>query len=326
VSADTIGIRMPSRLIALLVAAAFSAAACTGAPSAVPTPAPSSPSSVSLTPAPTPIRAAFDVARAVAHDRVLSVTIGPREAGSAAFKRAVSYAASVLSGFGYGVTRQRVPLPSGKSQGTPVPAGSTQNVIATPPGYDLGKPHLVVGAHLDTVVPSPGGNDNSSGSATLLELARLASIERTAMPIVWIAFGGEERRRPGVPGATFGSRYYLAHLSTAERRSIRGMLSIDMVGNGPVVYVCHESLTGDGFVDALVASGKRLHLKSQKRVVVGFFSDHSPFEHAGVVVAWLWSGTDPRFHTSRDTFSNVQAATVDHTGRIAWDTLRSLRL
>jgi hypothetical protein len=314
---------MSSRLIALLVAAAFSAAACTGTPSAVPSPTPSSPSS-SVTPA--PVHVAFDVVRALAHDRMLAMTIGPREAGSAAYRRAATYAASVFSGFGYSVTRQRVPLPSGKSQGTPVPAGATQNVIATPAGYEPAKPHLVIGAHLDTVVPSPGGNDNGSGAATLLELARLASLERTAMPIVWIEFGGEERRRPGVPGATFGSRYYLAHLSSAERKSLRGMMSIDMVGNGPVVYVCHESLTGDGFVDALVASGKRLHLMAQKRIVVGFFSDHSAFEHAGVVVAWLWTGTDPKFHTSRDTFSNAQRSSVDHTGRIAWDTLRSLRL
>ena len=323
--ADTIVVRMPSRLVALLAAAAFGAAACTGTPSAVRTPAPSSPTG-SVSPTPSPVLVDFDAERALVHDRMLAVTIGPHEAGSPAYRRAASYAASVFSGFGYRVTRQRVPLPSGRSQGTPVPAGSTQNVIATPPGYDPAKPHLVVGAHLDTVVPSPGGNDNGSGAATLLELARLASLEPTAMPIVWIEFGGEERRRPGVPGATFGSRYYVAHLSSAERKSLRGMMTIDMVGNGPVVYVCHESLTGDGFVDALVASGKRLHLKAQKRIVVGFFSDHSAFEHAGVVVAWLWTGTDPKFHTSRDTFSNVQRSSVDHTGRIAWDTLRSLRL
>lgn len=317
---------MPTRPIALLVAAAFCATACTGTPAARPTPSPTSPIPVTTTPAPLPIRAVFDASRALAHDRVLAVTIGPHEAGSAAYVRAASYAASVFGRFGYRVTRQRVPLPSGTSQGTSVPAGTTQNVIATRPGYDPAKPHLVVGAHLDTVVPSPGGNDNGSGSATLLELARLASIQATAMPIVWIAFGGEERRRPGVPGATFGSRYYLAHLPAAERASLRGMLSIDMVGNGSTVYVCHESLTGDAFVDALVASGKRLHLRSQKRVVVGFFSDHSPFEHDGVVVAWLWTGTDPKFHTAGDTFANARRSSIDHTGRIAWDTLRSLRL
>jgi peptidase M28-like protein len=317
---------MQSRLIASLVAASFVLVACTGSPAAVPTPGPSSPSPSPSAPSPAGVRPGFDVTRAVAHDRMLSVTIGPREAGSAAYRRAASYAETVLTGFGYRVTRQNVPLPAGKSQGTPVPAATTQNIIAAPPGYNPAKAHLIVGAHLDTVVPSPGGNDNSSGAATLLELARLASLDRTAMPIVWIEFGGEERRRPGVSGATFGSRYYLSHLSTAERRAVHGMLTIDMVGRGPVVYVCHESLTGDGFVDALLSSGKRLHVRAQKRVVVGFFSDHSPFEHAGIVVAWLWTGEDARFHTSRDTFANAQPAAIARTGRIAWDTLRSLRL
>ena len=314
---------LPRRLLVLLGAVAFLAPACTGTPAAAPTPSPSA-SAVSPGPSPTPVR--FDTANALAHDRVLSVTIGPREAGSPAYARAASYAASVFERLRYRLARQPVPLPSGKSQGVPVAAGVTQNVIATPAGYDPAASHLVVGAHLDTVVPSPGGNDNGSGAAMLLELARLAASERTAMPIVWIEFGGEERRRPGAEGATFGSRYYLEHLAAAERRSLHGMLAIDMVGNGPLAYVCHESLTGDGFVDALLASAVRLHLPAQKRVVVGVFSDHAPFEHAGFVVAWLWSGENATFHTPRDTFAVAQPASIDRIGRIAWDTLRAIRL
>jgi len=311
------------RLLVLVSGAALFAPACTGTPAAAPTASPS-PSTVSASP--TPARVEFDAANALSHDRVLSVSIGPREAGSKAYVRAADYAASVFGRLGYRVTSQSVPLPSGKSQGVPVAAGVTQNVIAAPAGYDPAAPHLVVGAHLDTVVPSPGGNDNGSGAAVMLELARLAASEPTAMPIVWIAFGGEERRRPGVEGATFGSRYYLARLATAERRSLRGMLAIDMVGNGPVAYVCHESLTGDAFVEALLASATRLHLPAQKRVVVGVFSDHAPFEHAGFLVAWLWSGENATFHTPRDTFAVAQVSSIDRIGRIAWDTLRSIRL
>ena len=263
----------------------------------------------------------------LAHVRVLAVTIGSREAASPNYVRAARYAASMFERFGYRVTRQRVPVPSGNSSGVPVEEGFTLNVIATPPGYDPADPHLVVGAHLDTVAPTPGANDNGSGAAVLLEVARLASIARTKMPIVWIAFGGEERRRPGgITGATYGSRWYLDHLSADERRSLRGMLSIDMVGNGPIAYVCHESQTGDGFVDALLASAKRLRLPAQKRIVVGAFSDHAPFERAGFVVAWLWSGMHNTLHTPRDTIGIVQGSSVSRIGRIAWDTLRSLRL
>lgn len=262
----------------------------------------------------------------MAHLRVLAVQIGTREAGSAAYVHAARYASSTLQGLGYTVTRQRVPLPSGKSQGVAVPAGFTRNVIATPPGYDPAAPHLIVGSHLDTVATTRGGNDNGSGAAMLLELARLASLSPTTMPIVWIEFGGEERRRPGETGATYGSRYYLEHLPATERRSIRGMLAIDMVGNGPIAYVCHESLTGDAFVDALLASAKRQSLPAQKRIVTGLFSDHATFERAGFIVAWLWSGSHPTLHTPRDTYEIVQGSSVSRIGRIAWDTLRSLRL
>ena len=169
--------------------------------------------------------------------RHLSETIGIREAGSAAFRKAADYAVAALAGYGYTVLRQNVPLPAGMSQGVAVPAGETQNLIAKPRGYDPKKPHLLVGAHLDTVAVTPGANDNGSGSAIVLELARLASITPTAMPVVFVLFGGEERRLKGPAGAVFGSRLYLEKLSGAEGRALKGMLSIDMVGAGSRAYI-----------------------------------------------------------------------------------------
>jgi aminopeptidase S len=324
--AATIGERMRLRRsprASLLVVALLTA--CHGTPAADRKPSPS-PSPAPTTASPTPAPARFDAARVLAHDRFFSVRIGSREATTRAYRDAAGYAARRFAESGYTVVNQRVPVPSGTSQGVAVGAGVTLNVIAIPPGYDPGAPHLVVGGHLDTVVPSPGGNDNGSGAAMVLELARLASLERTALPIVWIEFGAEERRRSGHAGATYGSRFYLAHLSAAERRSLRGMLAIDMVGNGPIAYVCHESLTGDGFVAALLASAKRLKLRAQKRIVVGLFSDHGPFEHAGYTVGWLWSGNHRTLHTPRDTFAVVQRSSIDRIGRIAWETLRTIRL
>ena len=312
--------------VALLLALALLASACTHAPAAAPE---QSPPTGSPTPSGSPTVVpvvSFDARATLAYDRVLAVRIGPREAASAAYRRAAGYAARRFTSWGYTVTRQRFPVPAGKSQGIPVGAGFSQNVIATPAGYDPSKPHLVVGGHLDTVSPSPGGNDNGSGAAMVLELARLASVAPTKMPIVWIEFGAEERRQPGNNGATFGSRYYVAHMPPAEARSLRGMLAIDMVGHGPQAFICHESLTGDGFVDALLATANRLRLRAQQRVVVGLFSDHYAFEHAGYVVGWLWSGEDPTFHTPRDTIAEAQLVSIDRIGRIAWETLRMLRL
>lgn len=318
------------RLLVFLAFAAFLAPACTerGSDGSRATPTPSVSTTLTPTPSPTatPVAAVFDADLTLAHLRRLAVGIGVREAGSAGYRRAADYVADVFDGLGYRVTRQKVPLPSGRSQGVAVRAGSTQNVIARPSSFDPSDPHVVVGAHLDTVARTPGANDNGSGSAMLLELARLASLEPPVMPIVFIAFGGEERRRSGDGGATFGSRTYLRRLGAVERRSLKGVLSIDMVGNGPRAYVCHSALTEATFVDALLDAAKTLKLPAQKRIVAGFFSDHSPFERAGYVVGWLWSGEHNTLHTPRDVFAVVQRASLDRIGRIAWETLRTLKL
>lgn len=316
--------------IAFLAALVLAAPACTRTPAAVPRPTPT----VSLTPgntpspspSPSPRPAAFDTDRAFAHIRALSEAIGIREAGSSGYRKAADYAAEQLASFGYKVGRQRVALPAGESQGVPVAAGETQNVIAKPPGYDPAEPHLLVGAHLDTVAVTAGANDNASGSAVLLELARVASTTRPKVPLIFVLFGGEERRRQGVGGATFGSRHYLATMSKAEAKSLAGVFVLDMVGAGPVAYICHAALTEKDLVDFAVAVGKRLKLPSQKRIVTGYFSDHAPFERAGYMVAWMWSGEHATLHTPRDTMAIVQRASVSRVGRIAWETLRTFAL
>lgn len=325
--ADTIDIMsIGGRVAAFVTSAALFVPACTSTPAAGPTPSPSPSVATSPTPSPSPVRVAFDAGNALAHDRVLSVTIGSREAAAPSYVRASRYVASAFTGFGYRVTQQRVPVPAGRSQGVPVSGGYTRNVIAVPNGFDPAAPHLIVGAHLDTVTPSPGGNDNGSGVAVMLELARLASLRRTAMPVVWIAFGGEERRRPGASGATFGSRYYLAHMSAAQRKALHGMIALDMVGNGRRAYIVNETPSRDDIVDAMVTSAQRLKLPHARRLVLGVFSDHAPFERAGYTVAWLWSGEHATLHTPRDTFAIVQRSSLDRVGRIAWDTLLRLRL
>ena len=64
-------------------------------------------------------------------------------------------------------------MPAGTSWGVPVRAGRSVNLIAERPGFDRTAPHVVIGAHLDTVPQAPGAEDNASGVAVLLELAAL---------------------------------------------------------------------------------------------------------------------------------------------------------
>lgn len=320
-----------ARFPALLAAVAVAFSACTNTPAAAPKPSPSANLTTpvptpSLTAIPKPKPAAFDTDEAFEYLRHLAVDIGRREAATAGYREAADYAAGLLTSWGYTVTRQKVPVPSGEQQGVAVEAGTTQNVIAVPKGFDPKKPHMLVTAHLDTVAATVGANDNASGSAVLLELARIAQITKPTTPLIFALFGGEERRRPGVSGATFGSRYYLAHMSSAQADALGAVFNLDMIGAGPVAYVCHGALTEKDLVDATVAVGKRLKLPSQKRIVTGYFSDHATFERAGYMVAWMWSGEHSTLHTPRDTMAIVQRASVSRVGRIAWETLRTFAL
>lgn len=310
------------RLWAALIAVALLAPACTSeSPLALPATSPPAPRpSPSATPS--PAQPEFDASRAVATIRVLAAGIGPREAVTAAYTRAADYLAGRFGKLGYRVTRQSVPVPAGAIEGVPVRSGTSDNVIAVPPGFDPAEPHLIAGAHLDSVPLSPGANDNASGAAVLLELARIARLSPTRLPVVWVAFTAEERRFKGSHGGLFGSRYYFDHLPAAERRAIVAMLNVDMVGNGPVVLVCHNGKTTRPFLDAVLRAAKRLDIPARENVVTKFFSDHLPFELGGVPVSWLWTGEHPTVHTARDTPGVIRPADLARVGRVAWESLR----
>ena len=89
---------------------------------------------------------------------------------------------------------------------------------------------VLVTAHLDSINldggpdgAAPGADDNGSGSAGLLALARALAGRPTALDLRLILFGGEEQ-------GLFGSLAYVAELPAAERTRIRAVLNMDMIG------------------------------------------------------------------------------------------------
>ncbi|HEX6578015.1 MAG TPA: hypothetical protein VF082_06565, partial [Jiangellaceae bacterium] len=147
---------------AVVVLAACSGAEPGAAPASSPSPSSASPSptqtaSPEPTPIPTPV--AFDAAAAFATVEHLATRIGPREAASPAFHEAAAYVQSRFEALGYVVTTVPVPVPAGDSWGVPVEAGTSTNVIASGPNFDDAAPHVVIGAHLDTVAVAPGAED-----------------------------------------------------------------------------------------------------------------------------------------------------------------------
>lgn len=84
------------------------------------------------------------------------------------------------------------------------------------------KPPILIGAHYDTVCNSPGADDNATGIAVLLELARFFSDERANYPLRFVAFDMEEY-------GLLGSTAY-AQLLREEKQPLRLMLSLEMLG------------------------------------------------------------------------------------------------
>ena len=285
-----------------------------------PAPPSSSGSTPRATRPPEPVR--FDRDRALGDVRVLAGRIGPRLATGPAFREAAAYVERRLTRAGYDVSRQRFGVPAGDSWGVPVAAGTSLNVVATPPGFDPGSPHRLVGAHLDTVAVAPGAEDNASGVAVLLELARLASSGDTRLPAVLVAFGGEEPRGPGDDLHHFGSRAYVRGMSAAERRGLRGMVSLDRVGVGGRVPVCTGPLSGPRVRDALLGVARRLDIPTVS-CGVNTSSDHWSFEKAGHEVARLGSTPYAGYHSAGDVPSVVGGDQLGRVGRLTWGWLRS---
>jgi Zn-dependent M28 family amino/carboxypeptidase len=254
--------------------------------------------------------------------RRLAGGIGPRLATSPAYREAADLVAGRLRDLGYTVSRQAFPVPAGNSWGVPVRAGRSANVIAHPVGFDPGdSEYVLVGAHLDTVAVAPGAEDNASGVAVLLELARVASQERTRLPVVFVAFGAEEPVGSGDDLHHFGSKHYVREMTASERRNLRAMVSLDRVGVGKHVPVCTGPISPPRVRDAMLDLAREAGIPAAPCELTT--SDHWSFEKAGHVVARLGSTPYAAYHSADDLPTVVDRSQLGRVGRLTWAWLRT---
>lgn len=276
-----------------------------------------------LSPSPTPPTArAFDADAVVSTIEALAA-LGPREATGEAYARASELVEAAFGGHGYRVSRQEFAVPAGTSWGVRVPAGRTWNVIADPPGFDPNRPHVVIGAHLDTVPQSPGAEDNSSGVAVALELARMIAEEPAEVPVRFIVFGAEEPRGPGDERHHHGSRHYVAELDDAGRSAIVAMVSLDRVGvRSDVVPIAHGGRGTDRIARQLADAAPA---EVAVRLGSNTTSDHWSFEKAGIPAARIGSVPYAGYHSRDDEPSVIDHAQLGRVGAVMWAWLRALR-
>ena len=245
-----------------------------------------------------------------------------RRSSSAGFDEAATWAAAELERVGYGVSTQAVPRGGGRCR----------NVIADRPGTGPEPRDVVlVTAHLDSInlsegpesppgsadaqggglgtlpaadEPAPGADDNGSGSAGLLALARALAGRSTALDLRLIFFGGEEQ-------GLFGSLTYVAELPAAERIRIRAVLNMDMIGgrNTPEPGVLLEGATiSQDVIDALARAAATYTDLAVTTSLHPFNSDHVPFIDAGIPAVLTIEAEDSantRPHTAADTVAAV---------------------
>lgn len=102
---------------------------------------------------------------------------------------------------------------------------SLQNIIVTKKGTTYPDEYVIVCGHFDSVAAGVGANDNGSGVATILELARILKNVPTEYSIKFINFNAEE-------DGLLGSKAFVTNVvnSTTPKMKIRLVLNIDMIG------------------------------------------------------------------------------------------------
>jgi len=152
------------------------------------------------------------------HIYALSEAIGERNIYCyAGLQRAANYIASNFQDLGYKINNYSYQLKGLR----------TVNIEAEIVGYSKPNEIIVIGAHYDSVQGSPGANDNASGVAAILELARLFKANKPKRTLRFVAFPNEEP--PFFYSRKMGS-YHYAKQCRKSKENIIAMLSIETIG------------------------------------------------------------------------------------------------
>lgn len=244
--------------------------------------------------------AGFSRKRALKHVRELAGRIGIRERSTAGEYKGSRYIAGQFRTLGYEV----------KIQKFEVDGGTSRNVVAWWPG--AAKYGVVVGGHMDSVPGSPGANDNASGVAVMLEVARLIADQRPAQWIRFAAFGAEEYGDNGLHHV--GSDVYVARLGERGRDRLGGMLSVDMVADGNPLVIGTAQIGPERLARDLADMLQRKGIANSYEETCDC-SDNGPFERAGIPAAFMWSGDEPNYHDPSDTPPNLSPKDLKRSGR-----------
>ena len=253
----------------------------------------------------------FDGRRAFAELR-RQVELGPRPAGSAVSRRLAA--------------RLRGALPRGRFEAIPGHP-RLRNVVGSLPGS---KPAVLVAAHYDTkAIPGfVGANDGASGTAAVLELARV--LGRTKRPegapeLRFVLFDGEEATNDRADFYLSGLRGSKAY-ARRHRGELRAVVLLDFIADKRL-RIPREEGSDPQLWGRLRAAARRVGAGATFPVATRseITDDHTPFARAGVPAIDLIDFDFPCWHKACDDMSAVSASSLDRSGEAVLELLRSWR-
>ncbi|HJU90448.1 MAG TPA: M20/M25/M40 family metallo-hydrolase [Gemmatimonadaceae bacterium] len=202
----------------------------------------------------------------------------------------------------------------------------TRNVVAVLRGSDqaLREEYVVIGAHMDHLgratfgaldasagnVIRNGADDNASGTATVLELARLLARTPPKRSIIFITFSGEEL-------GLLGSQYFVQN-SPVPLDRVTAMLNFDMVGRmtGDQLMLIGVGTAAE-FPEIIAAANSGNELQIRPVPQAGGGSDHMSFITRGVPAVHFFTGLHQDYHRATDDVEKVDFEGITRVIEIA---------
>ncbi|MNK51230.1 Aminopeptidase YwaD precursor [compost metagenome] len=182
---------------------------------------------------------------------------------------------------------------------------NARNVIAYVPAKKKSKKYFVFSAHYDHLGQMgqeayfPGGNDNASGTALLLEMARYYTKNPSNVNIVFIAFAGEEV-------GLLGSKYY-TEKPLFPLKDIQFLFNLDIMGSGEEgATVVNATLFPEQFEVLRSINEKQQFLPKVASRGPAANSDHYFFTQKGVPAFFMYTmGPNKHYHDVYDTYEEL---------------------
>jgi len=226
-------------------------------------------------------------------------------------REARTYLLSLLSSFGLEGKRH--------SYG----AAGGENIYAV---LSSGRPSaevIVLGAHYDSVMRAPGANDNATGTAAVLAIARAMAATRGRTRDLMIVFFDEEER------GLQGSRAF-AQMLKDDNRKVVGVHTVDQAGwDQDKDRAIEIELPYDGAVAMYEAAAKSLGLSMPIHTTTESGSDHSAFRGlgfpaVGVTEEYRNKDTTPHIHRATDTFDTIDFEYLASTTKLVGEVIKGL--